>query len=131
MSAPKYDILLDPDTGDVKLVDGDEVLATGIDAVKQAVLQELSIYRGEWFLDEETGLPMFEQILVTGGNEPTTLAAVQATIRQAVLLAPGVKTVEKFTISYDADTRRISVSLTAKADDGTLLVVDGYQLGGA
>jgi hypothetical protein len=124
-------MLLDRQTGDYKLVNGDQVLASGIDAVRQNIDAELDVWRGECFLDEDEGLPGFEQVLVMGGNEPTTLAAVRETLRQAVLKASGVKSVAKITVTYNSATRRTTTSFTAIADDGTQVLYDGFQLGGA
>ena len=122
-------MLLDRHTGDYKLVNGDQVLASGIDAVRQNIDAELDVWSGECFLDEDEGLPGFEQVLVAGGNEPTTLAAVRETLRQAILKASGVKSVEKITITYDSAPRRVTASFTAIADDGAQVVYDGFQLG--
>ena len=49
--------------------DGDEYAdATGLamtgdlDGIRQQVMLRLRIFRGEWFLDEEAGLPWYEEI---------------------------------------------------------------------
>ena len=129
MSLPQCDFLLDPATGDLMIVNGDLVLTSGRDSVRQAITQALSLYKGEWFLDEEYGLPMFEEILVKDATGGPNFGAVRELLRQAILGCPGVASVGDIALTYNAATRRASVSFTAFADDGTAVPVDGFMLG--
>jgi len=129
MSLPQRDFLLDPATGDLKIVNGDLVLSSGRDSVRQAITQALSLYKGEWFLDLDEGLPMFEEILVKDATGGPNFGAVRELLRQAILGCPGVKSVSDIALTYNAATRRATATFTAYSDDGTPVVVDGFMLG--
>jgi hypothetical protein len=131
LTLPQRDFLLDPATGDLMIVNGDLVLTSGVDSVRQAIYQALNLYRGEWFLDENFGLPMFEEILVKDVTGGQNFGAVRELLRQYILGAPGVASVGDILLTFDSTHRKASASFTAIADDGTPVVVDGFMLGGS
>lgn len=75
------DILIDKNTGDLVISDGDLVL---IDTVQEAASQRLTIklntYLGEWFADLEHGVPYFQSIFKKGVEKLTIDAIMQSVI---------------------------------------------------
>jgi hypothetical protein len=108
-------LLLDPDTGDLVIADGDLVLVSGIDAVAQLIQSYLLLFRGEWFLDESAGIPYFEDILVKNPN----LSAIREIFRQTLLEVPGVLSVESLSLELSAE-RTLSVDWKVDTDLGEL-----------
>ena len=104
------DFKLDPVTGDLDLSTGDLQFVTGADAVAQHLLIRLRFYRAEWFLDTRVGIPYYSQILVKNPN----LAAIRTTYRQAILSTPGVETLERMDLEFDAATRELALDFSAK-----------------
>jgi hypothetical protein len=104
------DFKLDPVTGDLDLSTGDLQFVTGADAVAQHLLVRLRFYLGEWFLDTRVGIPYYSQILVKNPN----LAAIRTTYRQAILSTPGVETLERMDLEFDAATRELALDFSAR-----------------
>lgn len=115
------DILLDPDTHDLDIVDGDLLL--GAD-VAQAVKIRLLAVRGEWFLDRTAGIPYYEQVLVKNPN----LSHVDALFRQTIVETPGINQLLSFETDFDANTRTYTVTWSADTDEGEISEVDTFTV---
>lgn len=111
------DLALDPDTGDLLVEGGDLVLTGGADNVIQEAKINLGWVMGEWFLDEDRGIPYFEQVLVKSPNLPV----IQALYRRALLGTRGVVSVESLTLDLDKATRTLTVRWSARITDGTVV----------
>jgi hypothetical protein len=132
VSAPAGNLLLDETTWDLYLSQGNLVIASGSDAVRQAVYERLRFFRSEWFMNEDLGIPYLgktndDKTALLGQKNPN-LNMVREVFRQAVLNTPGIATVQTITATVDAATRLLSVSFVAVQDDGALLIVDGFQV---
>jgi hypothetical protein len=132
MSAIANDILLDPDTWDYALVNGDLALSSGSDAAAQAQRQRLTFIRGEWFIDTTAGVPYFkasenDRTAILGVKAPVA-TALREVFRQALLASPGTATVDSIDLVVNSD-RSASVTYASTLDDGTQLVTDRFQIG--
>jgi hypothetical protein len=81
------DLLLD-DNNDLVFRDGDLVFSTGIEAVVQACRIVMQMFRGEWFLNLDAGLPYWESIL--GQKPAVAIQAATMYIRRELELVDGV-----------------------------------------
>lgn len=95
------------ETGDIKLVDG-------IDAIASGVASRLEFWLGEWFLDKRLGVPYMTQIL---GQKPR-LVAVRGIFRKVILSELGVIDVEDLLVEYDGPIRKLSLSFTGVCELG-------------
>lgn len=136
MTAVAGDLLLDPVTWDLALNNGDLVISSGSDAALQAQQQRLSFWLGEWFLDEGVGVPYLPldeaqstSTYILGVKNPN-LPAIREIFRETLLSAPGTATVVSLDLSLGSD-RTGSLAYVTTMDDGTELVTDQYQIGGA
>lgn len=97
--------------GDI-VTSGRQFLSGGSAAeAAQNVNTRLKFLTGEWFLDILDGTPWFPQtnrfgILGKGGS----FSQKEAIIRRRILLAPSVAGMSSFSIDYDVQTRRLTVS---------------------
>ena len=82
MSAPAGNLLLDDDTWDLVLENGNLVVSSGYDACRQAVHQRLRFFAGDWFADESVGIPYWQRIL---GKKNPDVAAIREVFRSAIL----------------------------------------------
>lgn len=93
---------------DVQLIDGDLPHYTrhvrGPSVTLQRLRIRLQTFLGEWLLDASAGLPYLEWI----GQKPPRLNEIGAFVRREIETAPGVISVDGFSGTYDAATRRIS-----------------------
>lgn len=105
------DLILDPDTHDLELIDGDLVLAVD---VAQAVSIALQFVAGEWFLNRDAGVPYYDEIFVKSPN----LDLVATIFRDTILAVPGVNAIQNFLPDFDTDARRYDLVWSADTDEG-------------
>lgn len=91
-------------------------LTSGLEAIRQDVEQRLSLIRGEWFLDNALGFPLFQQVLV----KSPVLSAIKALYRDALLETPGVVSVNALDLTFNSQTRKLKVFFSASTDLGEL-----------
>lgn len=77
------------------------------EAVGQAVLTRLRLWRGEWFLDIEEGTPYVPAVL---GKH--TMLSYDFAIRQRILDTEGVTSIDEYESLLDDDTRQLTISAT-------------------
>ena len=81
----------------------------------QSLRIALHFFLGEWFLDLDEGVPMFEQVLVKNPNLP----AIQAMFREKILSVPGILAIESFRFDYFT-TRDLRIDFAASTEFGEL-----------
>lgn len=95
-------------------VDGDlEVplrFVTGVAAVAQAAMIRLKTFAGEWFQDLDRGVPMYEDVL----GQPFDETKVRAAFYNELIDTEHVITVTEFTLSFNSETRHLTVSWRLK-----------------
>lgn len=113
--------LLVTDPIDVLLTDGDLDLSSGgltwsrgLTGVAQAIRVRIQMFKGEWFLNLDEGVPYYEDLLGQRYNEAT----VRKAFRAAIMATPGVLALDTFTTIFDAATRTVTVSWVATTTFG-------------
>lgn len=92
---------------------GDYVLnrfITQTEATVQAVETRLRLFKGEWFLNLDDGVPWFQRVLI----KPARLREVESIIRRTILQTEGVERLIKFDFIFDGETRKLSVEFEAR-----------------
>ena len=84
--------------------------------IKQQVTLRLGFFKGEWFLDEETGLPWYEEIIVKNPN----LIRIREIFREAILSVAGINEVTFLDLLFSAYARTLSVNFKASTNLGEL-----------
>lgn len=111
------DLLLDTSTGDLAVPVDDLALVTDSNAVRQEVDITLNFLLGEWFLDVTVGVPYLQSVLVKSPN----LAAVESTLRNAILGCVGISLINTLTLDFNRGTRVLTVKWSATTDLGQLV----------
>lgn len=111
------DLKLDPDTGDLFFENGDLVMTSGPDAIRQHISQRLKSFAGEWFLDLDSGLPYYRDILVKNPNTP----AVAGLLQEEIVRTPGVLELTDFNLNLDKGSRTLKVSFNVLVDGNFIL----------
>lgn len=109
------DLALDPDTWDLEIPPR---LIRGAEAVAQRLMVRLRWIKGEWYLDQNQGVPWFEILL---GQKNPDVRLVEGIIRQAILSTPGVTSVQEISVTYDPTTRHASLAFVATTTDSARL----------
>ena len=107
-------------TKDFLFENGDIVLVTGAEEVRQILLSRLRTFRGEWFLDTTVGVPYFEEILV---KDPS-ISRADSTLKDIILTTPGVIELQEFTFSYDNSLRQLKLDIKVLAQDGEFFFIN-------
>lgn len=115
------DILLDPNSHDVIFINGAApVTRSQQDVVAQRLKITLQTFLGEWFLNLDTGLPYFQQILAKIRNKST----VDAIFQQAILADPGVIEMIQYSSTLTASSRGFDLSFAVRVTDGSIVPID-------
>ena len=72
-------------------------------AVGQAIKTRLLLLQGEWWEQQDDGLPLFQNILGTTGN-PRELQQVDLLVQERILGTPNVSRILEFQSSYESRT---------------------------
>lgn len=101
---------------DIVIENGDLVWVRGLDAVVQACRIAMQMFREEWFLNLDVGLPYWQSIL---GQKPAIAQeALTIYVRSELMLVEGVVDVTKLQVTYDRATRAMSVTWQVDTEFG-------------
>lgn len=113
-TAPR-DFKINLDTGELVIENGDLVLVSGVQAIKQSLAIRLRFFLGEWFLDNTAGVDWFS---VLGKKfSPEQPAAIA---RKALLETPGVAAITSLETVFDGRARSLEVQWSVTTDYGQL-----------
>ena len=104
--------------GDLDFSTNDLVLIDGLEAIKQELQIRYRFFLGEWFLNENEGVPYVRDVLKKNANE----TQVRALLREVAITTPGVEKVNSLELDLDGATRVLSVTMDIGANiDGELV----------
>jgi hypothetical protein len=86
---------------------------SAIDAVGQAIRSRLLLFLGEWWMDTNDGLPLWQAILGIPGSGNNKVV-VDRLIVERILGTPNVTSITGIDSTYDPDTR--AYGFTAQVD---------------
>ncbi len=86
----------------------------GTPATAQAVTTRLRLFKGEWFLNLNSGVPWFQEVFV----KPARIPQVEQIIRDTILRTEGVAALTSFNLTFDGNIRRLTISFTGKTTWG-------------
>jgi hypothetical protein len=80
------------------------------------VRHELSLFLGEWFMDNSKGIPY----LPTSSRKSTHRVLLETALRTKITSIEGIKRLTLFTPRYDKRERLLEVAFSAETDFGAL-----------
>jgi hypothetical protein len=86
--------------GDYVFGSNQQSFLAGVDAVSQAVKTRLKLLKGEWWEDENEGLPLFQNILGQPGT-PQNMQSADLLIQDVITNTPDVIAIKDFRGIYD------------------------------
>lgn len=110
------DLKLDTATGDLDVSDGDLGIVTMLDAVAQFLRQKLKMFQTEWFLDQQAGIPYFDQVFVKNPKQ----VVIDSIFKSEILSAPGVVELLEYSALLDGPTRQLELDFKARGVDGEI-----------
>lgn len=115
------DLALDS-SHDIYLTDYEPTMSAGIDQVRQRLLVRLKLFMGEWYLDEEAGLPYYKDVLTASPK----LALVEAVFRKEILSLPEIEALTAFEMTYDGSARQLGIDFTAISSEGEVTISEVF-----
>jgi hypothetical protein len=107
---------VDPSTGDLVHNGKNLQLVGGVEAIAQSLRTRLAFFQGEWFLDENFGVPYFQTVL--GKSVP--LLAVREVFRTIITETVGVLSIKTLELRQTA-ARQFVLAFTVDTDVGELV----------
>lgn len=114
------DLALDPETGDLLIVQGDAVIVRGADATGQDWSLRLGQFKGEWPLDRRVGID-YQGLILT--SPPPPKALLHSIFERVTLETAGIKAVQSLEFAFDRSTRELTVTAVATYEDDTTVVL--------
>lgn len=102
------DIKLD-DSHDIVFDQYDLALVTGQEALRQRIKQRLLLFRGEWFLDIDAGVPYFEDVFI---KQPRR-NILESAFKREILADPEVTRLSAFDLGF-VDERTLTLNFTVQ-----------------
>lgn len=111
ISTDPIDIGLDADD-DLDIENGGR-LVSGPEGVAQAIKYAVHLFKGEWFADQEVGIPWGPNSVVTEaeailGNRPDE-RRTRDEVRKMIAAVPGVANIEDVSFDFNPRTRRLAL----------------------
>lgn len=107
---------------DLDLTAGAAILIDGASRVRQGIGIALRLWRGEYFLDSDAGVPYLTDILVKNPNR----SSIEAVLRAAIREVEGVDSIDSLTVTIDREARTLAVAFTVTT--GEAVVTDTILL---
>lgn len=82
-------------------------IAEGADSVVQGIRTRLLLFKGEWFLDINTGMPWFQEVFTDGGQD---IRRIESALKTQINATPGVEAILSFNLEFIGSTRELTVS---------------------
>jgi len=113
----------------IQVVSGDIVWGGGaisvvtdpLAALAQLLVSRLSMVLGEWFLDPDDGLDLYNSILGKSRGE----GVIRQALRTRILGTPGVKALQSLSLELDGQTRALAIRIVVQATPTAASVVTG------
>lgn len=102
-----HELVIDPSTGDIQLLDNARRVA-------QQIKVTLLLFLGEWFLDISFGVPYLESVLIKNPR----MATIQAVLRARIADVPGVVRIRRLDLEFNRQARHLSVTFDAETLEG-------------
>jgi hypothetical protein len=117
---------LESDPQDIALMPNGDLLldaqglhwVSGIDAVVQAVLIRIRLFFREWFLNQDIGVPYFEELIGDASKVPGVEDRARAAFAAQILDAPGVVEILQLNVVVDSGGRKMTVTFQVRCAFG-------------
>ena len=102
-------------TNNLKLVNKNLTFTTKTDVyVAQKVRTKLKMFRGEWYLNINEGIPYREEVFIKNPN----LGLIEDIFKITILSIPEISELLSFTLIYDVNFRKLTINFNAKLING-------------
>jgi len=115
----KYDLLLDSNH-DLVIEDFDLKLTNSKEVLQQKLKQELLMFRGDWFLDIDAGIPYYQDIL----GQRNSIDAVRAIFIHAIRKVEEVKEIVSIDLNLNGENRTLEIKISVLDEFSNILNIE-------
>lgn len=113
------DLLIDVNTKNFTLTDRSLIFTDSDSEYFAQILKiRLNIIKGEWYLNNEIGLPYFTEILVKNPN----LSRIEDLFKREIVAVTGEQSIKSFSLDYNQTTRELTVTFTVQVNESLLTI---------
>lgn len=102
---------------------GKDAYISDIDAVAQIIAMKLKLFLGEWWMNRNEGIPMFQSILGASGSDKSR-ETIDSLIRSRILEVTYVTGIEGLKSTFDVDRREYKFVSAVNTQFGTVVVTN-------
>lgn len=107
-----------PIEGDLHLTEGDMTWMDDTDEeVAQRIRCRIEMFKLEWFVNPDEGVPAYEEIFEKGTSDDR----IAAIYRQVILGTPGIASLPVLTLERDNVERSLTLAFEAVRENGSIL----------
>jgi hypothetical protein len=107
-------------SGDLAIENGDLQLTANKQTLEQRIKRALLTFKGEWFLNEEIGIPYFQDIL----GHKNSIATLKDIFINEIQKIEGVKELQDLKIKLDNQERGLEINFTILDDLNNILTME-------
>jgi len=116
------DLKLAEATHDLDVEANDLALVVGVDEVTQRLRVRLKLFRGEWYLDENAGVPYYVNIL----THSPKMSLIEAVFRKEILSSSEIEAITYWYMNYNRVTRQFTLDFKASSSEGEIEVSEVF-----
>jgi len=110
------DLGLSTSTGDLVVNNFDLTLVDSTDQIAQNLAIRLRFFLAEWFLDIESGIPYYQDILIKAPNQ----FRVESVIKEEIINTDGIVEILSFSTNFNERDRKFTVSFSCDSVSGVI-----------
>ena len=112
------DIKLVPDGSDILIENNTLKYVVDQEEIRQALIERLKLFKGEWFLNTSIGVPYFQEIIGKNRN----INSIATIFKNVILQTVGVIKLIEFELSLNDKTRELSLSFGVNTISGFIRI---------
>lgn len=101
-------------TDDLYLVNGRIARASGNEAIRQGIITRLRTFMGEYYLDQNYGLPYYQKFF----SKPTNIQFFDSIVKKNILAVSGVSKILSYQSNVIPSSRTYQITCSVEDDDG-------------
>ncbi len=119
------DIYLENTNKDLEVENNDlKLTSDNSEYTSQTIETVLKRFKGEWWLNEDEGLPYYDSILVKNPN----MDLINTLFKTEIIAIPTIAKIISFTSQFDNSLRQLSISFEVQLTNGEIIGSEGITL---
>ena len=97
---------------------GQLMIVTGLEELRQRVIEKISLWRGELWTDERRGVPYHQELF----KQPNSIGIATQLVTAEILGVEGGERIRGLSVTFDPESRKMFLQVTLESDMGSVQV---------